>query len=167
MPTNRREFLSDVARAAGLVFVGCGVTDAAAPRGQRATGPRRTVAINGRRIRTVDIHAHCAVSTANDLLRRPPSDHGCLTFPDRCTPGVPKLAPTEYVKRMYYDSLVFTPEALRHLVAEVGADHVAMGTDYPFPWVTAPVDHVLNTSTLNDTEKEAVLGATAARLLNL
>ena len=95
------------------------------------------------------------------------SDHGCLTFPDRCTPGVPKLAPTEYVKRMYYDSLVFTPEALRHLVAEVGADHVAMGTDYPFPWVTAPVDHVLNTSTLNDTEKEAVLGATAARLLNL
>jgi len=74
MPTNRREFLGDVARAAGLVFVGCGVTDAAAPRGQRATGPRRTVAINGRRIRTVDIHAHCAVSKANDLLRRPPAN---------------------------------------------------------------------------------------------
>src|SRR6195256_3837579 len=71
------------------------------------------------------------------------SDHGCMTFPAQCTPGLPKLAPTEDVKRMYFDSLVFTPEALRHLVAEVGAGHVVMGTDYPYPWVSAPVDHVL------------------------
>src|SRR6185503_11823418 len=48
------------------------------------------------------------------------SDHGCMTFPQQCTAGTPKLKPTEYVKKMYYDSLVFTPEALRHLVAEVG-----------------------------------------------
>ena len=95
------------------------------------------------------------------------SDHGCVTFPARCTPGVPKLAPTEYLKRMYFDSLVFTPEGLRHLVAEVGADHIVMGTDYPFPWVSAPVDHVLNTAALSDTEKEAILGGTAQKLLGL
>ncbi len=95
------------------------------------------------------------------------SDHGCMTFPAQCTPGVPKLAPTEYVKRMYYDSLVFTPEALRHLVAEVGSSHVLMGTDYPYPWVSAPVDHVLETPGLADTDREAILGGTAAALLRL
>jgi aminocarboxymuconate-semialdehyde decarboxylase len=95
------------------------------------------------------------------------SDHGCLTFPAPCTPGVPKLAPTEYLKRMYFDSLVFTPEGLRHLVAEVGADQIVMGTDYPFPWVSAPAGHVLNTAALGDTEKEAILGGTARRLLGL
>jgi aminocarboxymuconate-semialdehyde decarboxylase len=95
------------------------------------------------------------------------SDHGCATFPTQCTPGVPKLKPTEYVKRIYYDSLVFTPEALRHLAAEAGADHIVMGTDYPYPWVDAPVDHVLNTPGLSDVEREAILGGTARRLLGL
>jgi predicted TIM-barrel fold metal-dependent hydrolase len=95
------------------------------------------------------------------------SDHGCVTFPAQCKAGVPALHPTEYVKRMYYDSLVFTPEALRHLVTEVGASHIMMGTDYPFPWVTAPVDHVLNTPGLRDADREAILGATAVKLLGL
>ena len=95
------------------------------------------------------------------------SDHGCVTFPAQCKPGVPKLHPTEYVKRMYYDSLVFTPEALRHLVAEVGVNHIMMGTDFPFPWVDAPVDHVLNTPGLSDAQREAILGGTAAKLLGL
>src|SRR3954447_27075897 len=95
------------------------------------------------------------------------SDHGCVTFPAQCKPGVPKLHPTDYVKRMYYDSLVFTAEGLRHLVAEVGAGHVMMGTDYPFPWVDAPVDHVLGTSGLTDAQREAILGGTAASLFGL
>jgi aminocarboxymuconate-semialdehyde decarboxylase len=95
------------------------------------------------------------------------SDHGCRTFPAQCTSGVPRRPPTEYVKQLYYDSLVFTPEALRHLAAEVGADHIVMGTDYPYPWVDAPVDHVLGTEGLTDGHREAILGGTAARLLRL
>jgi aminocarboxymuconate-semialdehyde decarboxylase len=93
------------------------------------------------------------------------SDHGCVTFPAQCKSGVPKEHPTAYVKRLYYDSLVFTPEALRHLVAEVGASHIVMGTDYPYPWVTAPVDHVLETPGLGDADREAILGKTAMQLL--
>jgi aminocarboxymuconate-semialdehyde decarboxylase len=362
--TDRRRFLKDAARAAGLVFVGCSLADAA-PR-QRTRAARRTVVVKGRRITTVDVHAHCAVPAANDLLRRRPpaptadqasllalegqpladrlaamdaqgidiavlsinpnwydadrdlaakvisvqnealaafcaahadrfaafasvalqfpdlaaeqlalamtkmgfrgaaiggsvagaelanpkfhpfwekaealgavvfihpqgtgsapladrlrgngllsnvignplettialshlifegtldrfpglkicaahgggylpsyvsrSDHGCRTFPTQCTPGVPKLPPTEYVKRMYFDSLVFTPEGLRHLAAEVGADHIVIGTDYPYPWVDTPVDHVLATGALSDADREAILGGTARRLLGL
>jgi aminocarboxymuconate-semialdehyde decarboxylase len=95
------------------------------------------------------------------------SDHGCVTFPAQCTPGVPKEHPTAYVKRMYYDSLVFTPEALRHLAAEVGASQIVIGTDYPYPWVTEPVEHVLTTPGLSDADREAILGGTAAKLLGL
>ena len=92
------------------------------------------------------------------------SDHGCVTFPAQCEAGVPKLHPTEYIKRMYYDSLVFTPEALRHLAAEVGAGQIVMGTDYPYPWVAEPVEHVLTTPGLTDADREAILGGTAKRL---
>jgi aminocarboxymuconate-semialdehyde decarboxylase len=95
------------------------------------------------------------------------SDHGCVTFPAQCKAGVPKRPPTEYVKRMYYDSLVFTPEALRHLAAEVGAGQIMIGTDYPYPWVSEPVEHVLKTPGLSDADREAILGGTAAKLLGL
>jgi aminocarboxymuconate-semialdehyde decarboxylase len=95
------------------------------------------------------------------------SDNGCKTFPAQCKPGVPKNPPTSYVKRMYYDSLVFTSEALRHLVAEVGVDRIVVGTDYPFPWVDAPVDHVLNAAGLSDADRVAILQGNATKLLGL
>jgi aminocarboxymuconate-semialdehyde decarboxylase len=62
---------------------------------------------------------------------------------------------------------VFTPEALRHLVAEVGSGQIMLGTDYPFPWEEHPVYHVLATETLTDDEKIAILGGNAARLFGL
>jgi predicted TIM-barrel fold metal-dependent hydrolase len=43
------------------------------------------------------------------------SDHGCLAFPDRCNKAPLKKRPTEYLRQLYFDSLVFTSEALRHL----------------------------------------------------
>ena len=93
------------------------------------------------------------------------SDHGCLTFPSRCTPIAKK--PTEYLKQLYFDSLVFTPEALRHLVAETGVSQVVLGTDYPYPWTRTAVDHVLSTPELSDEDRIAILGGTAARLLGI
>ena len=94
------------------------------------------------------------------------SDQGCRVFPEQCKPGVPSKRPTEYLKRLYYDSIVFTPEALRHLAAEVGAGQIVMGTDYPYPWVADPVEQILATD-LTDVEREAILGGTAAALLGL
>jgi aminocarboxymuconate-semialdehyde decarboxylase len=79
----------------------------------------------------------------------------------------PKKAPSEYMKRMYCDSLVFTPEHLRHLCAVCGSDHVVLGSDSPIPWQPEPVDHILSTPGLSDEEKVAILGGTAAKLLGI
>jgi aminocarboxymuconate-semialdehyde decarboxylase len=92
------------------------------------------------------------------------SDQGCVTFPARCTKAL-KKKPSEYMKQLYYDSMVFTPEGLHHLVAEVGASQIVLGTDYPFPWTKTAVDHILNTPGLSDAERVAMLGETAERLL--
>ncbi len=94
------------------------------------------------------------------------SDAGCVTFPDRCTVPL-KKKPTEYLRQLYYDSIIFTPEALRHLVSQVGSSQIVMGTDYPFPWSKTAVDHILNSPGLSDAERAAMLGDTAARLLGI
>ena len=59
------------------------------------------------------------------------SDQGCVTFPARCTKTLAKK-PSEYLRQLYYDSMVFTPEGLRHLVAEVGASQIVMGPTIRF-----------------------------------
>src|SRR5579884_2878936 len=93
------------------------------------------------------------------------SDYGCNRFPDACKSL--KKRPTEYLRQLYFDSMVFTPEGLRHLVAETGVSQIMIGTDYPFPWSTTTVDHVLNTAGLSDADKRAILGENAARLLKI
>jgi aminocarboxymuconate-semialdehyde decarboxylase len=93
-------------------------------------------------------------------------DHGCVTFPEQCNRSL-KKKPTEYLKQIYVDSLVFSPEALRHLVAVVGADHIGLGTDYPYPWTNTPVDHVMATPGLSDADRAAILGGTMSKLLHI
>ena len=94
-------------------------------------------------------------------------DHGCSVFPQQCKGPVLKKKPSEYLRQIYVDSIVFTSEALRHLVAEVGAGQIVIGTDSPIPWVKKPVDHVLETPGLTDDERIAILGGTAAKLLKI
>jgi aminocarboxymuconate-semialdehyde decarboxylase len=94
------------------------------------------------------------------------SDAILTTFPERCT-GTLKKKPTEYLRQLYFDSIVFTAEALRHLAAETGAGQIVMGTDYPYPWTRTSVDHILNTPGLSDDERIAMLGGTAATLLGI
>ena len=104
------------------------------------------------------------------------SDYGCGTRPSECT-GPLNKRPTEYVKQLYFDSLIFTSEALRHLVAVSGASQIMIGTDYPYPWTATPgdarvprflpVDHVLGTPGLSDADRIAILGGNAANLFKI
>ena len=52
-------------------------------------------------------------------------------------------------------------------IAEAGIDHVVLGTDYPFPWNTVPVDHVMAIPGLSDEDRIKILGGTAAKLLGI
>jgi len=57
------------------------------------------------------------------------SDECLIAFPKYCRPL--KKQPSEYLKQLYYDSLLFTPEDTRHLISVVGASQVVVGTEYP------------------------------------
>src|SRR5207253_1212697 len=62
-----REFVEGATGAAGIAFVACNLTSATPVQAQ---GRRREVVVNGRRVKTVDVHAHCAVPEAMALMGR-------------------------------------------------------------------------------------------------
>ena len=94
------------------------------------------------------------------------ADYGCARSPQNCNRTLERR-PTEYLRDMYFDSLVFTSENLEHLVNQYGANHLVLGSDYPYTWNDAPIDHVLDTSSLSDSEKIAILGGNAIELWGL
>ena len=78
-----------------------------------------------------------------------------------------KKKPSEYFKdQLYIDTMVFHEEGLRHLVAEVGVDHIFYGTDYPFDWPVG-IDFVLNAPFLSNAQKEQILGGNLIKLLKI
>ncbi|MGW3408694.1 amidohydrolase family protein [Streptomyces sp. NPDC000888] len=73
--------------------------------------------------------------------------------------------PSAYLKRMWFDALVYTPRALRALVEEVGVDRVVLGTDFPFDMgVDDPVAR-LDAAGLSPADRAAVAGGNALDLL--
>jgi len=98
----------------------------------------------------------------------PRPDHACFVAPAFCNAEIKlKKNPTEYLNQIYFDALVFTPEALRHLVAQVGASQVMLGSDHPYPWEPHPVDRIFATPSLSDDDKLAILGGNAAQVLGM
>lgn len=78
-----------------------------------------------------------------------------------------KKNPSEYLKsQIFIDTMVFSEEGLRHLVAEVGASQIVYGTDVPFNWPVT-VDLVLNSPFLNDADKESILSKNLMKLLRI
>ncbi len=76
--------------------------------------------------------------------------------------------PTHYLRKIWFDSVVFSTHQLDYLVKTYGADKIVMGSDYPFDMADYdPVEHVASTAGLSNEDKAKVAGLTAAALLGL
>jgi aminocarboxymuconate-semialdehyde decarboxylase len=110
----------------------------------------------------------CAAHGGGFLPSYAPRSDNCLRVAPEMDTGVElKKKPTEYLRTMYFDTLVFTSEMLRHLAAEVGVSQLVIGTDHPIPWHQDPVTHIMNAPGFSDDERRAMLGETAAKLLGM
>ena len=108
----------------------------------------------------------CAAHAGGFLPSYSGRSDACLTaFPGNCKPV--KKNPSEYLQQIYFDSLVFTGEGLRHLVATAGVSQIVLGTDFPTQWNPRGVDHILETPGLSDDDRRAILGGNAAKLLRI
>ena len=76
------------------------------------------------------------------------------------------VSPKDLLRRLYFDSLVFDPQALRYLIDLVGAGHVCMGTDSPFDMGDErPGETISSVPRLTDDERNQICSGTALRLL--
>jgi len=76
-------------------------------------------------------------------------------------------SPTTYLKRVFFDSVVFTPHQLRHLVEVFGAGQILMGTDYPYDMADSdPVGHLASAG-LDEATFAAIAGGNSRRLFGV
>ena len=92
-------------------------------------------------------HAHAAREDCRRAIENPPGD---------------------YLRRLYFDTVVFTEHQLEYLASLYGSDHIVLGTDYPFDMgMYDPVGFVEGAAALTDADREAIVGGNAARLLGI
>jgi len=92
-------------------------------------------------------------------------NHGWKVRPEG--PAAIPREPVEYARRLYFDSLTLSAENLGFLVARFGADHVVLGSDYPFDMGDPDPVASLRAARLDAAATAAIEGGTAARFLGL
>lgn len=93
-------------------------------------------------------------------------DHAWERRPE-CRANVPK-PPSSYLKQVYFDTMVFSPEVLGGLVGFAGADHVLLGSDYPFDMgEDDPCGLIDRVGSLTPDEISAIRGRNAVALFGL
>ena len=93
-------------------------------------------------------------------------DHAWRARSDTRT--VIKRKPSSYLKKFYFDSITHDPLMLGRLVEQYGADHVVLGTDYPYDMADDhPLDTLAQVKRLTKAERDLISGGNAARLLKL
>ena len=94
-------------------------------------------------------------------------DHGHNSN-DRGGRGVEKKLPSEYLKQLYFDTLVYGTENLTHLINECGVSQLVLGTDHPAGMANVnAVAQLLSTPGLSDDDLEMIMNGTLQRLLKL
>ena len=92
-------------------------------------------------------------------------DHGWRVRPESHACANP---PGTYLKRIWFDSLVYTPEQLRFLVERAGPSQVVLGTDFPFDMgMDDPNGHLESVDGLSERDREMIRGGNAAHLLKI
>ena len=93
---------------------------------------------------------------------------------DRGWQGIPEAnrlssqPPSAYLRRFYYDSIVYTEEALRFLIDAVGVDRVVFGTDWPYDMAQDwPVSWIMGLESITQEEKDAILWKNLESLLGI
>ncbi|MDB5955839.1 amidohydrolase family protein [Ramlibacter sp.] len=93
-------------------------------------------------------------------------DHAWRARPDCRT--VIKRPPSKYLEKFYFDSITFDPLMLKHLIDRFGADHVVLGTDYPYDMGEEdPLGLIAQVKRLPKADRELIAGGNAAKLLKL
>lgn len=93
-------------------------------------------------------------------------EHGFLMRPDLCAVDNPNN-PKNYLNKIYFDSLVHEPRMLDYLLQLVGAERIALGSDYPFPLGELKPGELIESMPYNDATKQRLLSGTALEWLNL
>lgn len=92
--------------------------------------------------------------------------HGFEVRPDLCAVDN-DVNPREYVRKIYYDSLVHDPQMMRYLIDLAGADRIALGTDYPFPLGEDIAGGLIESMDLSESDKRRMLSGTAEEWLGI
>lgn len=93
-------------------------------------------------------------------------EHGFEVRPDLCAVDNPH-GPRRYLSRMYFDSLVHDASKLNFLIDLVGADQIALGSDYPFPLGEAKPGCLIDSCGFSDEIRAELLYSAALNWLNL
>lgn len=92
-------------------------------------------------------------------------DHAWRARPDTRT--VINKRPSSYLEKVYFDSITFDPRMLKQLIDRYGANHVLLGTDYPYDMgEDHPRKLIAGVKGLTDLQRRQIEGLNARRLLN-
>jgi aminocarboxymuconate-semialdehyde decarboxylase len=82
--------------------------------------------------------------------------------------GTLPKAPSFYLKKIYLDTIVFTPHQLEALVELFGVDKILLGTDYPYDMGEYdPIGHIASVASFTDADRAAIAGGNAKALFGL